>query len=270
MSAKRSPKKPEKSKPAEENHGEKYFHEFAFDVIWHAQFGDNYDRELMDALSQLDQAEHFARSDFETLGIKGENGSVKPVGKWNHEQALADLQAARDEFWRVKERIGAARCGENVFEIIAQHSVRLAEWMEFSKHGNPEIAILARLAEWLYQADGTIPTYSRVTAMLSALKDASTLFGRKKGEVSHTTDTKAVDKAIELWVKHQKKRDPGCSAKHWQEIWTKQMLAIAERIHVEKLFGDVRADKLLKRNGVTLPLKSGVDKSSPLFGQNSK
>jgi len=258
MSAKKSPN--EVTEVPIENR----FLEIALEVQRQARWGDNCDPELMDALSQLEQAEYFARMD-----LAG-GGTVKPVGEWNRELALADLQAARDEFWRVKERIGAARCGENVFEIIAQHSVRLAEWMEFSKHGNPEIAILARLAEWLYQADGTIPTYSRVTAMLSALKDASTLFGRKKGEVSHTTDTKAVDKAIELWVKHQKKRDPGCSAKHWQEIWTKQMLAIAERIHVEKLFGDVRADKLLKRNGVTLPLKSGVDKSSPLFGQNSK
>lgn len=104
MSAKRSPEKAGKTKSAEGNHGEKHFHEFAFDVLWHAQFGDNYDRELMDALSQLDQAELFARLDFETLGVKGANGSVKPAGGyWNRDLALADLQAAREEFWRAKK-----------------------------------------------------------------------------------------------------------------------------------------------------------------------
>lgn len=314
MSAKKTQKKATTKKPAKENPAYKYFHEAAFDVIRQAQWGDSYDCELMDALSRLDQAEAFMLIDFEALEPRIESGELTREW-WNRKAAHADLQAARNDFWIVKERIGAERGGENVFGIIAEHSARLAEWRESSKHDNPEVAIVAWLAEWLSKADGVVPTFRRVGDLLAALKGIGPLFDGMGGVGTHA---KAVDKAIKLRVERQKKRASQrmgtiypkpwkrhstrwevAYAKRWKGMYEKEMMAIAKRIHDDKkLFPrkgpkprcvepitvkpewqkyvkpkphldefpeSPRIDKLMK--GVPLPLKSGVDKSSPLFGR---
>lgn len=290
----------------------KYFHEPVLDVIRQAQWGDSYDCELMDVLSHLDQAEAFMRIDFEALEPRIQSGELTREW-WNRKAAHADLQAARNDFWIVKERISAERGGDNVFGIVAQHSARLAEWRELSRHDNPEVAIVAWLAEWLSQADGTVPTCKRVGDLVCALKGL-----RLEGKQADTYE-KAVRKAVKLRVEREKTRASKrmestypkawkSHAKRWQAIFAKrldrrywkEMEAIAERIHNDKkLFPrkgsktpcdepskvkpewqkyvktnphldefpeSPRIDKLLKSRGVPLPLKSGVDKSSPLFG----
>lgn len=260
----------------------KYFHEPVLDVIRQAQWGDSYDCELMDVLCHLDHAETFMRIDFEALEPRIESGELTREW-WNRKAAHADLQAARNDFWIVKERIGAERGGDNVFGIVAQHSARLAEWREFSKQDNPQVAFAAWLAEWLSQADGAVPTPGRVKDLIDALKGMGPQFD---GKGAAETYLKAVRKAVKLRVERQKKRASqrmeticpkpwkrhskrweAAYVKRWNGRYSREMEAAAKRIHDENLFAgkSIRVDKLLK--GVPLPLKSGVDKSSPLFGR---
>ena len=243
----------------------KSFQSTAFEVQLKAQWGKDFDRDLMDALCHLADAEAFSRQDFGALEPRIESGELTREF-WNLESALAQLHVARDAFWIVKDRTGGTRGDSEVFEIIAKHSARLDEWRQFLKQDSPEVAVVAWLADWISQADGSVPTHARLEIMLDSLKAMAPFFIKEttddeKARLIRSELTKPVRKLIGIRATRQNPND----VKLWKGIYSQEMEAAAKWIYEERLFTrkTIRVDKLMSET--SLPLKSGLDSSSSLF-----
>lgn len=272
MNAKKAPKKATAKKSAKRAPAKKRFLELVYDVFEKAQFGKSFDPELLDVLDRLNVAEQFAAMDFEAQEPDEITRDI-----WNRETALADVQAIRDEFWSVKDRISAERAGENVFEIIAEHSARITGLGDSYKANNPEEAIVASTAATIYKATGKVPFPSLVAELIDALKAMAPFFdegttAKERARLRTSEETKAVRSLIELWAKRRHPEKPEGMAGFYQM----QMKSLAKCIYDGKLFSrrkkdpKLRLDKYMKTNGakrLLALLESSGDSSRTFFGQ---
>jgi hypothetical protein len=244
------------------------FHEVAFETFVKAQWGNFYDQELIDVLTRLHDAEGAARFDFEALHSRIE--SVELRQKFgDRETALAELQAARDEFWKVKDRISSERDGYDAFGIIALHSARLAEWGKSFEDATPEVTIVAWLSLLLFEVDGEVPGTRLIYEVIDALKAMSPLFdeattNEEKKQLWAGGSTIPVRKLIELWAKRRHPDDPT----KWVKVCKTIIRDTAKYIHDENLFarGETRVDKILKDDPL-LPLLQTLGSSRSFFGR---
>lgn len=268
MSAKRSPEKAGKTKSASKKLTADDFHNATFDTLWHAQWGNFYDQELIDVLIRLEDAERCARMDFKALHGMIESEELR-LKFGDHETALANLQAVRDEFWAVKDRISKERGNHNVFGIIAMHSVRASEWGVCFKDANPEVAITAWLALLLCEIENSIPGPRLIKEAIEALKEMGPLFdGETKPEAKsslwqsvHAIPVRAM---IEAWAKLRHPDAPEL----WVRFCKKMMLDTAKFIHDENLFsGEIRINEILSDNPVLFSTLKSSGSSRSFFGR---
>jgi len=261
MSAKKAPKKAT---------AEKRFLELVYDVFEKAQFGKSFDPELLDVLDRLHVAEQFAAMDFEAQEPDEITRDI-----WNRETALADVQAVRDEFWKVKDRISAERPGENVFEIIAEHSARIVGLGESLEAVNPEESIVASTAATIYKATGKIPFPSLVAELIDAFKDMGPFFDDgtsrvEKARIWQSYRNRPVRELIKLWAERRHPERPEGMAGFYQ----RQIKSVAKSIHDGGFFRrndpKLRLDKCMKTDvakRLLALMESSGDSSRTFFGR---
>lgn len=244
------------------------FSETTSDDLWKARWGNFYDQELIDVLIRLKDAEDYARWDFDALHARIESEELRRKFG-NQESALAQLQAVRDEFWKVKDRISAERGDYDAFGIIALHSVRVSEWGGSFKDANPEVAIAAWLALLLYEVENEIPGPRLIKEVIEALKAMSPFFDEKtgadaKGRLWQSEHTLPVRKLIESWAKRRHPDAPEL----WVRVCKTMVKDAAKYIHDENLFnGEIRVNEILNGNSVLFSTLKESGSSRSFFGR---
>lgn len=213
--------------------------------LWEAQWGPGYDDKIMKAIWGLQKEEEWAEED-------AKNGEITPENS---------LQNARDHKNRIlvglENSVGTRRASA----IFEKHYRRLEKFLADGKQENAEIAMAAYLADWLGQAAGIVPSHAELDALLTSLRD----FGRAVADGSNDPKSELflpMIFAAKLRAERQHFDDP----QKWRRIYFEGLAECANRIEKEQLFrkAEVRTNKL--RGKVLSGLRSGIDRSSILYG----
>jgi hypothetical protein len=240
-----------------------------FETLWSAQYGKDYDRGLMDALSHLIHAEEFARMDFETLEVKVDVGDGKATGEcWNREWALANLESARNDAASIRSDLEEKHGARKASAIWESHFKRLEEWDGRKDHESPEIAVIVTAYVWLREADGgAVPCASRINALIESIRAYGPLFVKSTSESDKQKLLGGNALAPMNYVAWNRAfRTPHTEGQRKPSaIYIEELIAMARFVFDKDLFpGKVRAERWLKNT--PLRLTPGSDKSSSLFG----
>lgn len=232
-------------------------------TICQAQWGEGYDVDLMNTLLRLDDWEEFMKSDQQETGWRIV-GSEHIGQWWDREAAAKELEASRAEFWIAKDRLARDHTPAEVYKIIADHYARIAHYREFERPEKVELTIVAQLVGFLTRADrGAVPCVVRVAELIESLKFAAPLFmpetsAEEKLELMENYSLRPLLITVEQLAQLSGPDDDGLAPTlGW----------FARRIHEDGLFRGEKSNVQKKIRAAGLQLKSGVDKSSNLFGR---
>lgn len=241
----------------------KSFHQVAFSALLKAQWGKDYDPELMATLKLLDDAEQFVKLDWEAIEKDIQAGKLTREW-WNRDLAERDLKESRDSLNAIQEELVKSHGAREASRIIEAHYNRREEWEKDQKQAKPEWAMTAWLLDCLTQCDGQAPTdHAKIDNLIDALKYYAKAFdeGISHEEKKMICNSK-IARPIEEYAEQRAKRQHPNDYDEWRIIYLKEMHQAAMRIATDNLFPASKTQSRKITRPMGLPIGSKRNASS--------